>query len=54
LFVYTAVRASPTPAVNAAATLMLITTTMAIAFGYVVYRRLSRGQRADVAAFGQV
>lgn len=54
LSVYTAVRASPTPAVNAAATLMLVTTTIAIAIGYVVYRRLSRGQRADVRAFGQV
>jgi len=54
LFVYTAVRASPTPAVNAAATLMLVTTTIAIAIGYIVYRRLSRGQRADVREFGQV
>jgi hypothetical protein len=33
---------------------MLVTTTIAIAIGYVVYRRLSRGQRADVRAFGQV
>jgi spermidine/putrescine transport system permease protein len=55
LFVYTAVRSAPTPAVNAAATLMLVTTTIAIAIGYVAYRRLSRGQEAGgVAEFSQL
>jgi len=55
LFVYTSVRAAPTPAVNAAATLMLVTTTIAIAIGYLAFKKLSRGQEgADVTAFGQL
>jgi spermidine/putrescine transport system permease protein len=43
--IYTNVRGSPTPAVNAAATFMLVTTTFVIALGYIAYRRFSRGQR---------
>jgi spermidine/putrescine transport system permease protein len=55
LFVYTSVRAAPTPAVNAAATLMLVTTTIAIAIGYIAYKRLSRGQETGgVAGFSQL
>ena len=55
LFVYTSARAAPTPAVNAAASFMLVTTTIAIALGYVAYKRLSRGQEGDdVAAFTQL
>jgi spermidine/putrescine transport system permease protein len=55
LFVYTTARASPTPAVNAAATFMLLTTTVVIGLGYFAYKRVSRGQEgADVASFGQL
>jgi spermidine/putrescine transport system permease protein len=54
LYVYTQARASATPAVNAAASLMLVTTTIAVAIGYLIYKRLSRGQEAGVAAFGQL
>ena len=43
--IYTQTRGAPTPAVNAAATFMLISTTFVIALGYVAYRRLTRGQR---------
>ena len=43
--IYTAVRGSPTPAVNAAATFMLVSTTIVIALGFLAYRRFSRGQR---------
>ena len=43
--IYVNVRGAPTPAVNAAATFMLVTTTLVIAVGYVAYRRFSRGQR---------
>lgn len=43
--IYTTVRGAPTPAVNAAATLMLVSTTLVIALGYLGYRRFSRGQR---------
>jgi spermidine/putrescine transport system permease protein len=43
-FIYTTARSTATPATNAAATLMLVTTTLVIALGYVAYRRFSRGQ----------
>ena len=46
--VYSAARASPTPAVNAAATVMLVATTAIIAIGFVLYRRLTRSQGASV------
>lgn len=56
--IYTNVRGSPTPAVNAAATFMLITTTFVIALGYIAYRRFSRGQRGagmpEIGDFRQV
>jgi spermidine/putrescine transport system permease protein len=42
--IYTQVRGAPTPAVNAAATFMLVTTTVVIALGYLAYKRFSRGQ----------
>jgi spermidine/putrescine transport system permease protein len=54
IFIYVTARASATPATNAAATLMLVTTTTVIALGYVAYRRLSRGQEADVTSFSQL
>jgi spermidine/putrescine transport system permease protein len=44
--IYSAARASPTPAVNAAATFMLVSTLLAIALGLIFYKALSRGQRA--------
>jgi spermidine/putrescine transport system permease protein len=49
--IYTQVRGSPTPAVNAAATLMLITTTAVIALGYIAYKRYSRGQQGGLQEF---
>jgi spermidine/putrescine transport system permease protein len=54
-FIYVTARASATPAVNAAATLMLVTTTIVIALGYLAYKRLTRDQKgADVATFSQL
>lgn len=47
--IYNAARASPTPAVNAAATLMLISTFTVITFGFVGYRFATRGQRREGA-----
>jgi spermidine/putrescine transport system permease protein len=44
--IYGSARGSPTPAVNAAATLMLITTLTVIAVGYLIFRFLTRGQRS--------
>ena len=46
--IYVNVRGAPTPAVNAAATLLLVLTTAAVAIGAAVYRRLARGQRTDL------
>jgi spermidine/putrescine transport system permease protein len=42
--IYSAARASPTPEINAAATVMLVTTLLVIAIGLVLYKRFSRGQ----------
>lgn len=53
--IYGAARGSPTPAVNAAATVMLISTMLVIIVGYLVYRRVSRGSGdADVGSFAQL
>jgi spermidine/putrescine transport system permease protein len=42
--IYSAARASPTPEINAAATMMLVTTMLVIAGGLLFYKRFSRGQ----------
>ncbi len=47
--IYSAARASPTPAVNAAATFLLVSTLIAITIGLVVYRFVTRGQRRETA-----
>jgi spermidine/putrescine transport system permease protein len=52
--IYNAARADPTPAVNAAATFLLVTTTLAIVIGYFAYKRITRGQRASLTDFAQV
>lgn len=43
--IYSASRASPTPEINAAATVMLITTLLVVAVGLIVYRRVGGTQR---------
>jgi spermidine/putrescine transport system permease protein len=48
--IYSAARASPTPEVNAAATMMLITTLLVIAGGVLFYKRFNRGQSGSGAA----
>jgi spermidine/putrescine transport system permease protein len=54
-FIYVTARASATPAVNAAATLMLVSTTLVITVGYLLYKRLTRGQEgSDVTTFSQL
>ena len=53
--IYNFTRAEPTPAVNAAATFLLVTTTVAIVIGYFAYRRATRGQRTGgVSEFANV
>ena len=46
--IYAASRSSPTPEVNAAATMMLVTTLLVVAVGLLLYRRVGKGQH-DVA-----
>ncbi len=47
--IYDAARSAPTPAVNAAATFMLISTLVAIGTGLLLYKRFSAGQRRGAA-----
>jgi spermidine/putrescine transport system permease protein len=46
--IYGAARTSPTPAMNAIGTLMLVTSTVLLVIAYVAYRRVSR-RRGDAA-----
>jgi spermidine/putrescine transport system permease protein len=48
--IYAASRSSPTPEVNAAATMMLMTTLLVVGVGLLIYRRISRGQTGGGAA----
>jgi spermidine/putrescine transport system permease protein len=53
--IYSAARASPTPEVNAAATVMLLMTLVVIGIGLLLYRRFTRGQEdSSAASFVQV
>jgi spermidine/putrescine transport system permease protein len=45
MIIYGSSRGSPTPATNAAATLMLISTLTAITVAVLIFRFLTRGQR---------
>jgi spermidine/putrescine transport system permease protein len=54
--IYSAARSSPTPAVNAAATVMLIATLTMIVVGYLIYRKYAKGtgDAGDMASFTQL
>jgi spermidine/putrescine transport system permease protein len=54
--IYTAARASPTPAVNAAATVMLVTTLGVIAVAWITYRRIvsRRGESVSAAELAEL
>jgi spermidine/putrescine transport system permease protein len=43
--IYNSARSTPTPALNALATIMLVSSLVAVALGFLVYRRLTRGER---------
>ena len=45
--IYNSARSSPTPALNALATIMLVSSLVAITLGFLVYRRLTRGERSQ-------
>jgi spermidine/putrescine transport system permease protein len=48
--IYSTARSSPTPALNALASIMLVSSLLAVALGTLVYRRLTRGERGREAA----
>lgn len=50
--IYSAARSSPTPAVNAAATVMLVTTLAVIAIAWFLYRRTIRSRGESISAAG--
>ena len=54
--IYSAARSSPTPAVNAAATVMLLTTLGAIALAWFLYRRITgdRGETMSAAGLAEL
>lgn len=43
--IYTGARSSPTPALNALATIMLVSSLVAALLGFLLYRHLTRGER---------
>jgi spermidine/putrescine transport system permease protein len=45
--IYNTARAAPTPALNALATLILVTCLIVIVVGWLLYRRWSKGQGED-------
>jgi spermidine/putrescine transport system permease protein len=45
--IYNFTRSTPTPAINAAATFMLISTSVVALIGYAIYRRITKGQRGE-------
>ena len=52
--IYNTARAAPTPALNALATLLLFAALLAITVGYLIYRRMTRGDNTaagGIAAF---
>jgi spermidine/putrescine transport system permease protein len=50
--IYNTARAAPTPALNALATLLLLAALAAIVIGYLVYRRMSRGDSTTDRGLG--
>ena len=48
--IYNTARAAPTPALNALATLLLLAAVLAVVVGFLVYRRMTRGD--DTAGRG--
>ena len=43
--IFTGARGSPTPALNALASIMLLASLLAVVLGFLVYRRMTRGER---------
>jgi spermidine/putrescine transport system permease protein len=53
--IFSGARAAPTPALNALATMMLVSSLLAVLAGYFVFRRMTRGERrAKQSAIGDL
>ena len=52
--IFNGARSSPTPALNALATLMLAFSLVMVLIGFLVYRRMTRGERRQKAALGDL
>ena len=50
--IYSAARSSPTPAVNAAATVMLVATLLVIVLAWLAYRRIAKNRGEELSAAG--
>jgi spermidine/putrescine transport system permease protein len=50
--IYNTARAAPTPALNALATMLLVFSLVAILLGFVIYRRLTRGEDKATRGIG--
>jgi spermidine/putrescine transport system permease protein len=50
--IYNTARAAPSPALNALATMLLVFSLVAILVGFVIYRRLTRGEAKDIRGIG--
>jgi spermidine/putrescine transport system permease protein len=48
--IYNSARSSPTPALNALASIMLVSSLLAVGLGMLVYRRFTRGERGRESA----
>ena len=48
--IYSSARSSPTPALNALASIMLVSSLLAVALGTLAYRRFTRGERDQESA----
>ena len=49
--IYNTARAAPTPALNALATVLLVSSLLVVLLGFVAYRRFTRGERRSIDVF---
>ena len=47
--IFNSARSSPTPALNALATIMLVSSLIVVLVGFFAYRRMTRGERQKIA-----
>jgi spermidine/putrescine transport system permease protein len=52
--IFNSARSSPTPALNALATIMLVSSLMVAMLGFWAYRRWTRGERSEKGSIGEI